>query len=165
MADCKQLRDERKADLERHVKEVNALLPKFAAPAGSDSDADDQVRADAEWSGLGDVPLQPVDHEAEYIDEDKYTTVTVEEVDISRDGISRLRGSDDEEALEQEGEDQSNGMSSSKQNPLKNKAKEKDKRPKKKKKAFRYESPAARKLNRVKERAKKSKQARARKGE
>ena len=154
MADCKQLRDERKADLERHVKEVNALLPKFAAPPGSDSDADDQVRADAEWSGLGDVPLQPVDHEAEYIDEDKYTTVTVEEVDISRDGISRLRSSDDEEPIEEVSE-----------GPSTNKAKEKDKRPKKKKKAFRYESPAARKLNRVKERAKKSKQARARKGE
>jgi len=157
------MREERKADLERHVKEVNALMPGSGlVPARENSDASDGEAE--EWNGIEEVEPEPVDHEAEYIDEDKYTTVVVEEVDISRDGISKVRGSDDED----EGDEGTTRTaepaksSDSKKPPTK---KDKDKRPKKKKKAFRYESPADRKMNRVKERARKTKAARARRGD
>jgi len=157
------LRDERKADLERHVKEVNALMSgNSLVPIRDDSDASD-VEAE-EWNGIEEAEPEPIDHEAEYIDEDKYTTVTVEEVDISRDGMSKLRGSEDEDQGD-EGRTPSGEPtkpSDSKKPPAK---KDKDKRPKKKKKAFRYESPADRKMNRVKERARKTKAARARRGD
>lgn len=152
------MREERKADLERHVKEVNALLPGRVA-AGAESSSDEaQGDNDAAWDGIADAPVEPIDHEAEYIDEDKYTTVTVEEVDISRDGISKIKA-DDEVAAVKEAVPKINGTKKPPSN------KDKVKKVKKKKKAFRYESPADRKLNRAKERAKKSKAAQARRGE
>lgn len=97
--------------------------------------------------------------------------MTVEEVDISRDGISKTRGEDEDEraataeALSKEDADKnSNSIAESK--PKKKPPPWKRDllaRPKKKKKTFRYESPADRKANRLKEKAKKSKQAAARK--
>lgn len=87
--------------------------------------------------------------------------MTVEEVDVSRDGLSRPRTSDEEQ-------DEADTKTASISKPENTKPKrplnkkDKDGRPKKKKKKFRYESSADRKLNRVKERAKKSKQAQLR---
>ncbi|KAK5949249.1 hypothetical protein OHC33_009790 [Knufia fluminis] len=161
--DRKKLREERKADLERHVKEVNALLPgRSLAPEAEDSDEKDEEAH--EWNGIGEVVPEAIDHEAEYIDEDKYTTVTVEEIDVSRDGISRLRGSDDEEEDQKEAADSREPvqLSNTKKPPGK---RDKDRKPKKKKKTFRYESPAERKMNRLKVRAKNSKAAQARRGD
>ena len=80
--------------MERHVKEVNALLPGRAIE-DAESSSDEAEGEDGAWNGIEDAPVEPIDHEAEYIDEDKYTTVTVEEVDISRDGISK-KGETDE---------------------------------------------------------------------
>lgn len=124
----------------------------------SDEDEDNAQ----EWDGIADEPVQTVDHEAEYIDEDKYTTVTVEEVDISREGISKL-GGNEEDNIEHDGESAATRVIDSipKKSPRR---KDKDSRPKKKKKNFRYESPADRKLNRAKVKAKNSKQARIRRG-
>ncbi len=164
-ADEKQLRDERKADLERHVKEINALMPATSLALEAEDSDEEGKEADG-WNGIEEVALEPVDHEAEYVDEDKYTTVTVEEVDISRDGISRRRGGEDEggTALQQEAADlkQPANPSTTKKPPSK---REKDKKPRKKKKTFRYESPAERKMNRLKVRAKNSKAAQARRGD
>jgi len=160
-ADAKQLRAERKAELERHVNEVNAMLPGRSLAAEADDSDDHGEEVAAEWEGVEEAVPEPVDHEAEYVDEDKYTTVTVEEVDISRDGISRLRDSDDDQG-EKEKEATNSQPAATKKPPGK---KDKDKRPKKKKKAFRYESPADRKMNRLKEKAKKTKAARARRGD
>lgn len=43
-----------------------------------------------EWTGFPDRPdLELIDHEEEYIDEDRYTTVTVETVNVSRDGLEK----------------------------------------------------------------------------
>lgn len=132
----------------------------------SEAEASDESGEEAvEWEGIEETVPEPVDHEAEYIDEDKYTTVTVEEVDISRDGISRLRdGDDDDGENEKEAADSPKHVktSSAKESPGK---KDKDKRPKKKKKTFRYESPAERKMNRLKVKAKNSKAARIRRGD
>ena len=154
------MREERKADLERHVKEVNALLRNHETTAVID-DSDPE-----EWGGIENVSPEPVDHEAEYIDEDKYTTVTVEEVDISRDGMTKFEPNtshkqqdDKDQGLDQK-EDETK-----KTNGTRTRDKDKIKKPKKKKKAFRYESPAERKLNRAKVRAKNSKAARARRGD
>lgn len=134
-----------------------------AANSTDEAEADDM---DAAWDGIEDVPVEPIDHEAEYIDEDKYTTVTVEEVDISRDGISKVKGDVEEVEAVQEPQPTTNGSAPTKKSPGRpGKDKDKSKKTKKKKKkSFRYESPADRKLNRVKERAKKSKQAQARRG-
>lgn len=158
-----QLREERKADLERHVKEVNALLPSRVADNRETSDQAEGDDEDGAWGGIEDVPVEPIDHEAEYIDEDKYTTVTVEEVDISRDGISKVKGGNDEAETAEEVVAEVKGATSKKPSG-KPKDKDKVKKVKKKKKTFRYESPADRKLNRAKERAKKSKAAQARRG-
>lgn len=142
------------------------MLPpaNIAQDAGSDEDVSEVE--DSEWNGLEAQKHEPVDHEDEYIDEDKFTTVTVEEVNINRDGIARLRGSDEDEA--EPGESAPSDTVSAEPNKPKQlqgkKVNERDKKAKKRKRNFRYESPADRKLNRAKERAKKSKQARLRKG-
>ncbi|KAK5082691.1 hypothetical protein LTR05_006571 [Lithohypha guttulata] len=163
--DRKKLREERKADLERHVREVNAMLPSANIATNAVSDQEEVEEACEVWSGIQDAIPEPVDHEAEYIDEDKYTTVTVEEVDISRDGISKLKDGTGEEVEEGDKTSTSGCASTSRQKPSTTRIKDKDKRPKRKKKAFRYESPAERKANRLKDKAKKSKQAQMRRGD
>lgn len=161
-----QLREERKAELEAHIKAVNAMLPVQRVVTDSEGDKDEEDGNDG-WEGIPDPVQNGVDHEEEYMDEDKYTTVTVEEVDVSRDGLKRLQGGEEHEDEEEE-TTQTVGArmpaSKSKRDPSK-KVRDKDKRIKKKKKSFRYESPAERKMNRVKERARKSKAAKARRGE
>ncbi|KFY89154.1 hypothetical protein V498_06505, partial [Pseudogymnoascus sp. VKM F-4517 (FW-2822)] len=43
---------------------------------------------DGEWDGIKEeAPAEPIDHEEEYIDEDRFTTVTVEEVGVTKDGL------------------------------------------------------------------------------
>jgi len=143
----KQLREERKQELEEHVQAVNSLLQDVeAAPLGvfdSDSDTDDA------WGGIAN---DPVDHEEEYIDEDKYTTVTVEAVDVSKEGLEKIVDSDEE------GEEK-----------VYKKVEEKDDRKKKwpkkeKKKKFRYETKAERKVTRGKQKAGNKARADARRG-
>lgn len=100
---------------------------------------------DEEWGGFQDPPEpEIVDHEDEYIDEDRYTTVKVESVSVTRDGLERpkLESSDDEEKKEPETEE-------------KEEKKKKPKAPKKKK--FRYESKVERQLSQRKIKAKASK--------
>lgn len=101
---------------------------------------------DEEWGGFEDPPPEPeiVDHEDEYIDEDRYTTVKVESVSVTRDGLERpkLESSDDEEEKKLVTEEKE----------------EKKKRPKApKKKKFRYESKIERQLSQQKIKAKASK--------
>lgn len=145
------------------------MLPSKATKADSDeSDGEDN---DDEWVGIPEATSALVDHEDEYVDEDKYTTVTVEEVDVSRDGLARLRGSDDDTddgSEEAAGKEPAQAVTQSKAKKAGATSK-KDKlgtaKKKKKKRDFRYESKAERKLNHRKVQAKKSKQAKARRGE
>lgn len=164
-----QLREGRKADLEKHVAEVNALLRRDIIP---DSDG---------WSGEGgegdgreddqnqkDVSEEvAANREAEYLDEDLHTTVTVEAVDVSRDGLHK---SHEDESDQSDGETEAkrlrkdhtasrDGRSSGQET----KGKAKPSVPKKKKKKFRYESRAERKVTKRKEHSKNSAQARERK--
>lgn len=165
-----QLRAERKADLEKHVEEVNRLVRQAngdlsASDNESDSDGeddDDTEGAEEEFTGFQDP--EPINQHDEYIDEDKYTTVTMESVNISKTGFSRP-GEDEEEdeaakkaALESA---ESAEGSAKKRAWTKAWPKNSDK-PKKKKKKFRYETKTERKAERIKQGMKKRKQKEAR---
>lgn len=116
---------------------------------------------DGEWDGIKeDSPPEAIDHEAEYIDEDRYTTVTVEEVGVSKDGL-HTAAEDEEEAIKakKKAEDAVKASNEAKANPKKQWPK------KEKKKPFRYESKVERKIGRAKQKSKNSKQASSRRGD
>jgi ribosomal RNA-processing protein 17 len=140
------------------------------ASTDQESGADDGDE-DGEWGGVAEPP--PADYEAEYIDEDKYTTVTVEEIDISkgRDGFM----SDRDESSDEEKRDPSGRRI--KENGTTTKAADKTKETKstrtkgttngvkkKKKKKFTYETKAERKVGQMKVKARKKQMAQARRG-
>lgn len=120
------------------------------------------------FEGFDEPEPEIVNREEEYIDEDKYTTVTIESVGISREGFEKAgedkeeEGGDKENDVEIEGKNGTGDSDGKKR--VWTKEKPKTDRPKKKKKQkFRYESKAERKITRAKEGAKKRKQAEARK--
>lgn len=162
-----QLREERKADLERHVHEVNTLLREQARLEGIDG-TDEVYEVVDEWEGNGEPP--EVDLEAEYIDEDRYTTVTVEALDVSKEGLYKATKDEEQSGSmpeqEEEGKTQNternNTRADGKRRWMKEKPKDKVDRPKTKRKKFRYESKAERRVTRIKESSKNSKQAKAR---
>ncbi|KAI1805511.1 nucleolar protein 12-domain-containing protein [Daldinia bambusicola] len=146
----KQLREDRKREVEEHVQNVNAILKQAqeAGYVGGEEDASDD-EAD-EWGGFKDTPApEPVDHEEEYIDEERYTTVTVESVSVSKDGLSSTKPEEDSSE-----EDQETAKPDSRNAPPG--TKEKARPPKKKKQKFRYESKAERQLNQRRQKAAKS---------
>ncbi len=156
------MREERKIELEEHVAAVNALL------ADADTDFLKKFKedgSDGEWDGIkdDDKPVEPVDHEEEYIDEDKYTTVTIEEVDVDKDGIHTLA---EEERAAAAAKKRAEAAAKKAEEDGKNDLRMKKQWPKKeKKKPFRYESKIERKMGREKQRNKNKKQAAARKGD
>lgn len=156
------MREERKKELEEHVAAVNALL----ANANTDYDTFKEDGEDGEWDGISsdnEAAPEPIDHEEEYIDEDKYTSVTVEEVDVSKDGMHTLA---EEERAELEAKKRAERKRKEAEDEAKNKEKQKKVWPKKeKKKPFRYESKIERKLGRAKQKSKNARQAKSRKGE
>ncbi|QYT05927.1 hypothetical protein H0G86_012800 [Trichoderma simmonsii] len=155
----KQIRDERKREVEEHVEHVNKLLRESGA---IEVDSDDEKLGsgeeanEGEWTGFPDRPnLDIVDHEEEYIDEDRYTTVTVESVSISRDGLERPEKPQEKTEGDQEQETE-------KADQDKPKAKE---WPKKKKQKFRYESKFDRQLTERRQKAKSKAKSKARRSE
>jgi ribosomal RNA-processing protein 17 len=79
--------------MEEHKLQLKRLKEEDASE-NSDTNADEE--SDDEWEGIEEPPA--VDYEAEYIDEDKYTTVTVEEIDSSREGLRKsILGEDSDE--------------------------------------------------------------------
>lgn len=161
--------------MEKHVEEVNALVKEAAKAAGEideedeeeeDDDDDDNADEDEDGQANGDqvdIPerASKLHHEEEFIDEDLYTTVTVEAVDISKDGFHKVAQEG------QEGGDESNkptaGRPSIRPGAKRIWTKERPHGPKKKKKPFRYESKAERKVTRFKERSGNKSKAKARK--
>ena len=160
-----QLREERKADLERHVQEVNTFLQPLQDEGESESEP--ESREAESWDGISEPPN--VDYEAEYVDEDRYTTVTVEAMDLSKVGLhiaeEKLHKQD---RVDGDGQDWSDGVTgrgknmNEKRKWTREKPKERQDHPKKKKKKFRYECKGERKAARVKDKMRKSKQATAR---
>ena len=189
----KRLREGRREEVRRRVEEVNASISRV----GEDAEGDGEDRDDDNGSGNGEVDddsgsdddegadaaesnrarMLALGHEDEYIDEDKFTTVLVEEVDVDRDGLHRSRpevvvaadGDDGQDATAVEvtnGENKDRKCIDGKRAWSKEKPKDAKSKPKPKRKKFRYENKAERKFTREKERSKNRKQASARrKGE
>lgn len=128
-------------------------------------DSEEETKADVEpWSGIGDV--EEVDHEEEYVDEDRFTTVTVEAVDVSRDGLRKVVQEDESENpddLEHGNTPSTNGVEEAQKGRLRRVKEQPGGVKKKKKKKFRYETKAERQVTRHKERLGNKKQAIARK--
>ena len=122
-----------------------------------------------EWDGIENVP--DIDHEAEYIDENKHTTITIEAVDVSKEGLHRVAGEAEGDAeylsdtVQENGklEDPSREETSTAQTGKRKWTKERPPGPKKRKKKFHYESKADRKVTRRKEKSRNKAQAKARK--
>lgn len=154
-----QIREDRKREVEEHVQSVNNALKQAAQAGYIDSEEGDGSSGDEaaeEWGGFQDTPAQPdlVDHEEEYIDEDRFTTVTVESVNVTRDGLTSSRP-DGEESADEEGD------AEEKAEAQPDRRREKD-RPttKKKKQKFRYETKMERRITNIKQKIKNKKRPR-----
>ncbi len=159
---------------------VNAM---FQGIDGNTSDADAEENGTSSAQPAQKPVVEKVDKEEQYIDEDRLTTVTVEAVDVSRDGLttstlhhpsslSRSSCSEDSTHDEQTSPNRKHkhdAVSSLDNRPKKEpgdqrrtrQVRGKDtalSRPTKRKKAFRYESKAERRLDRFKQSAAKKKQ-------
>ncbi|KAF2237582.1 hypothetical protein EV356DRAFT_510526 [Viridothelium virens] len=172
----KEMRKRRRQQLEEHVEAVNSMLRNINGHADiNEEDANDvpEPNGGEEWAGFEEPPeINRVD---EYIDEDKYATVTVESVHVAKDGLhvameendgdndddedDQVADSDPEEKDRER--DTSNGKLQKKR--IWTKEKPAGNKPKKRKK-FRYESAAERKVTRQKQKARNSKAAKARRG-
>lgn len=164
------MREERQRQLEEHVNTVNSTLRKTnGSIAISDEDGDEELGDDVgeEWHGFEQV--MEVNRVDEFVDEDKYAVVTVESVDISKNGLHVMieKKDDDTNQSPSDAENtfsrqyKSDGKAQRKQTGTKEKVP--DTRTRRKKK-FRYESAAERKTARQKQNAKNSKAAKARRG-
>ncbi|KAJ4311840.1 hypothetical protein N0V94_007746 [Neodidymelliopsis sp. IMI 364377] len=161
----KELRQQRKTDLEKHVEETNRLMRQAngditeaedsSSSDGEDGDGDDGD--DSVFKGFDD----PINQQDEYIDEDKYTTVTVETVNINRVGFSRP--GEEEAEIRKEREEREAKELEEKKKRVWTKERPRTDRPKKKKVKFRYETKVERKMERMKQGAKKRKAAEKRK--
>ena len=131
--------------MSRHVAEVNAELRK-QNPDLSESDSAPEINGqDEEWEGIEEVEPEFAQDE-EYVDEDKYTTVTVEAMKDPRD-----ESEDDAESKKVVGENRTaNGGSQARKKRIWSK----EDKAKSKKKKFRYESKAERSVTRQKQKSK-----------
>jgi ribosomal RNA-processing protein 17 len=163
------IREERKRELEERVKVVDAYMQPIIQREKDTNAASDDAGSDSGESEVSDDLPEKIDYEAEYVDEDKYTSVFIEEVDVDRDGFveadepdsSAQVGppSDVEAGVKPQKEDQ---KATSKRKWTHEKPRKSESAPKKKRQKFRYESKAERRAERDKQRAKNSKQAKAR---
>ena len=174
--DNPQVREERKKEVEEHVQNVTAIL-KEAARAGyideedNMSDDDDDREGGrregptGEWDGFEDTPAatagEPLDHEEEYVDEDRFTTVTVESVNVSRDGL--VKPDDDDDDGQEDGqagkEEQAGGSGSGDRRQSNSKKMTREPTNKKKKQKFRYESKTERLQEQRRQKARKKRKA------
>ncbi|KAL8924386.1 MAG: hypothetical protein Q9172_002733 [Xanthocarpia lactea] len=155
VANRKVLRETRKADLEKHVEAVNTAVRNAEnAFEKSESSNDDGESLDEVVERL------EVDREDDYLDEDKHTVVTVEAVDVSHEGLQKKQDVSDEEGNDPlattkaelvPGKSPNGKVEAGKRDQRTNQGV--TNRPKKKKKKFRYESKAERKVTRIKERS------------
>jgi ribosomal RNA-processing protein 17 len=127
--------------VEAHVAAITAALRE------ANDLPNEEAQEFEEWQGIE----EEVDHEDEYVDEDKFTTVTVEAVGISRDGFTRPGDASESESEAEV--DAPKGRGGREQAP---KAKPPRKRSaaKSKRRNFRYESKEERSATRFKEKRK-----------
>jgi ribosomal RNA-processing protein 17 len=154
--------------VKRLTKQHRRAIGEEVSSSESDSDEASDSDDDEEWNGVSPSPTEKVDREDEYIDEDKYTTVTIEEVNVDRDGLhaaasdseddtgkGQKKAEDVDEEEDEEGEKKKKRVWTKKKPPRE--------QPKKKKAKFRYETKAERQVTRKIQHAKNSKQAKLRK--
>lgn len=156
------MREQRTAEFQRAVDQHRKQLEMIAEGRQSDSQESDSANESddgEEWEGFEEPPA--VDYEAEYIDEDKYTTVAVEEMDASREGLlkSYAAASSDED---EEMESKTPRVKHDADSPAKKVKTTKSSDKPKKKARFRYESKGDRKRNKLKQRLSNKKKAAAR---
>ncbi|KAK2800034.1 hypothetical protein FQN50_008273 [Emmonsiellopsis sp. PD_5] len=164
----RKIREDRRAEFERAIEENKAMMREInstAADSEDGSSSGSEEDEDEEWEGIAEPP--PVDYEAEYIDEDKYTTVTVEELDPSKEGLRKAHDGEGEGGGESGGEEvekkkEEEGSKLKKKRPWANK--NNTDKPKRKKKKFRYENKAERRVTKLKERSGNKRQAKERRG-
>ncbi|KAI1636911.1 nucleolar protein 12-domain-containing protein [Biscogniauxia mediterranea] len=160
----RQLREDRKRQAEEHVQHVEAMLKEAQQAGYIDGGDDDDGEGDSgdeagEWGGFQDEPATQedmVDHEEEYIDEERYTTVTVESVSVSKDGLfsSRPDEEEGEEDLDGDGEARAKeARSTTTSTATAGRRNDQSRPPKKKKQKFRYETKLERQISQKKERA------------
>lgn len=155
-----QIREERAKNLEEHIQTVHKLLHE-AERAGTDEKPSEK-KSDEEWDGISEdeVAEEPaLDLEEEYIDEDKYTTVTVEAVSVDRDGIHKPRTLRDEEEAETTKNKKKKEAADEAAQAEADKKSKKNYPEKKKKRKFTYESRHDRNVTERKQRAKKQKRS------
>ncbi|RYP61332.1 hypothetical protein DL769_007745 [Monosporascus sp. CRB-8-3] len=157
----KQLREERKREIEEHVQHVTSIL-KQVERAGY-IDEEELVLGEeegGEWAGFEDAPAaETLDHEEEYIDEDRFTTVTVESVNVSRHGLVKPT---EEESDVEDVEDGEGGKGTAKYGDESTSGSaDRTLKPKKKKQKFRYETKVERQQNQRREKARKRRKAAA----
>ncbi|KAL9043363.1 MAG: hypothetical protein Q9214_003449 [Letrouitia sp. 1 TL-2023] len=165
IASRKALRESRKADLEKHVQAINAGLR--AANEDFHSSDDGSKIPYEKWDGIEEP--EDIDREDEYSDQDRHTTVTVEAVDVSREGLRSLQ-SDHETSSEKEQEKETNrniggtanGVSNTLKKTVVSNVSGKRNGPPKRKTKFRYEGKIERKVTRFKEKASNRAKAKAR---
>lgn len=151
------------------MAEVNLLIRE--ANVVSDSSEPENEGEEEPWDGIGENHEPLVDHEDEYMDEDRFTTVTVEAVDVSKDGLQKAIG--DEESENGGSDTERPDMKPQRTTALQGReGSEKGKRiwtkeppngPRKRKKKFRYENKAERKATRYRERSGNKAKSRVRK--
>jgi ribosomal RNA-processing protein 17 len=168
--DREELRKRRQQELEEHIQAVNESM-RIVSGIGGEGQGGEEEGADEgedeQWQGLEDEVK-----DEEYVDEDQYATVTVEAVDITRDGFV-ARGDSEDESADDEG-DRTNGKEAAGEVKEDDKISKDNKKPwskakpagekrRKKSRNFKYESKVDRKLNRAKDRSKRKAHAIARK--
>ena len=136
--------------------------------ATDDEDGEESADSEEEWSGITDPDPPPIDHEAEYIDEEKYTTVTVESMDVSKEGLFKAQQDQTQEIDGIGASTTANADESASEKKRRPWAKENPKdtaKKRRKKRNFRYEGKVERKEARSKEKARNRKQAQERRSD
>lgn len=162
VAERAQLRETRKVELAEHVAAVKKEMrrqERILDGKGGLSEDEGEEEGEESWEGIeADVGMEStaaaaagVEEEAEYTDEEKYTTVTVEAMgdDHSEEGPQ-----------DEDREQQRHTAQTSHPREKKSKSTSTEKKPKKKK--FRYESKAERQATRQKQKSRNAKAAKAR---
>ncbi|KAG0131877.1 nucleolar protein 12-domain-containing protein [Tuber indicum] len=162
LEDRRKLRESRKQELSAHVTAVQEFSRKAALEAG---DIESSSSGEAEWDGIDDGGseeedgnIQPVDGEDEYVDEGKYTTVTVEAMDLGKEE------SEDEEVVAERIRKREEREKEEERLKKKKEARQRN-GPREKKKKFRYLTKSERRQDRAKVKMGKAKRRKEREGD
>ena len=147
------------------MNEVNSMLgiaqdemiPSTTDRAGGQEDAMEDLQE-----------IVDINHEEDYDDDERRTTVTIEIVDVTKDGLRKISDEEDESiedehSLDSELEVQPMAISNAGREPKRVWTREKPTGSKKRGKKFKYETKAARKVTRYREKSGNRSKAKARK--